>query len=164
MAVTFELAPEVEVVASELIPQYHRHLDGVRIEYVFRSKHAKKNGKLVMGTCRLVSGLNAFLASDEEELELGNLLQGDDDATPKFFVIEIAKDLWKDMSPKQRVALVDHELSHAYQEDGELSILPHDVEEFAHIVRRYGLWKGDVEAFFAAAGQHALPLEVVEGG
>jgi hypothetical protein len=37
-------------------------------------------------------------------------------------------------------------------------IAPHDVEEFAAIIRRHGLWKEDVKLFARAVRQCELPL------
>jgi hypothetical protein len=67
--------------------------------------------------------------------------------------------VWDVLPQKTKVALVDHELCHAWAEanqkeddDGEaepvkLSMRPHDLEEFSCIVRRHGLWREDVEDF-----------------
>ena len=144
----------VGTIAAPIIKAHHAHLAGERIRYVFRSEHAKDAGKAVMGKARKISGLNAFLSADEDE--------GGGD----YFVIEIAHDIWQGMSNAERKALVDHELSHCrikYSKDGEpsLYIAPHDLEEFAAIVERHGLWKRDVKDFLAAAkGQ----LRLLDGG
>jgi hypothetical protein len=47
---------------------------------------------------------------------------------------------------------VDHELTHCdVDEEGKLSLRPHDLEEFNVIVRRYGLWRAEVQLFLEAA-------------
>lgn len=155
--VTFEDAPAVRAIAQELIPKYHGHLQNVRIDYIFRSKHASSGGKLVMGRARKITGLNAFLAKRDtlvtvvaDKLELPQF--------EDFFVIEIAHDVWIGLKDAQKEALVDHELSHCYVDldEGKLVVLPHDLEEFAHIVKRHGLWQHDVEHFFRHSGQLQL--------
>jgi len=146
---TYMDAPEVKQIADELIPKYHSHLIDmdVRIDYVFCSKTPKRNGKEVWGTCRKVTNLNAHLAGQESP----------------FFVITISEPVWGVLPPDKRKALVDHELCHAESQynqkeddDGEddvikLSIRPHDVEEFACIIRRHGLWRDDVKDFVQEA-------------
>lgn len=139
-------ADDVKAIAEELIPQYHPHLADtkVRIEYVYVSKTPNKGGKDVWGSCRKVTNLNAYLAGEEES----------------FFVITISQPVWDILPEDKKVALVDHELCHAMSmfetdDDGEQliknSIVPHDVEEFAAVIKRHGLWKEDVKAFVEEA-------------
>jgi hypothetical protein len=103
-----------------------------------------------------VSGLNAHLMATvadcdrfvPEELENG------------LFVIEISLYVWNRLSPRKQVALLDHELSHCWAEEDDksgkqvLSLLPHDLEEFATIAGRHGLWSDDITTFMAAANDH----------
>lgn len=143
---SYRPASAVARIAQRLIGQYHTDLEDVRIEYVFRDEAAKKNGKLVLGTARKVTGLNAYLA------------QLDEDGWPtvddgeEFFVIEIAEDAWLRLNGHQRTALVDHELAHCTTEvnkDDELvlKMVAHDLEEFRAVVERHGLWRPDLELF-----------------
>lgn len=154
----FRAAPEVEAIANDLIPQYHQHLIdfSVKIRYVFIDKTPKTKGRETWGTCRKISGLNAFLEGDNKE--------GD-----PLFVITISEPVWDVLPQDKRIALVDHELCHAWAEakqqkndgDGDsdmetdnpvkLSIKPHDVEEFSCIIRRHGLWDDGLEEFIDAA-------------
>lgn len=145
-------APEVKQIAEDLIPKYHQHLIDfdVRIEYVFIDKTPKAKGREVWGTCRKISNLNAFLANGQ-------------DGSDPFFVITISEPVWEVLPPKSKIALVDHELCHAWAEaqqdeetDGsedvvKLSLRPHDLEEFSCVVRRHGLWRDDIQAFVDAA-------------
>lgn len=151
-AASFRKAPEVQQIAEDLIPKYHQHLIDfdVRIEYVIIDKTPKAKGREIWGTCRKVSNLNAFLANGQ-------------DGSDPFFVITISEPVWEVLPLKSKVALVDHELCHAWAEaqqdedsDGsedpvKLSLNPHDLEEFACIVRRHGLWRDDIKAFVEAA-------------
>ena len=146
-------APEVALIAKQLIEDVpeHQDLDAAHIEYVWRDQHAKEKGRAVLGKARKVSGLNGYL------------INGGD-----LFVIEIAEDTWKQLDEKQRIALVDHELCHLrvdFDDDGEpkLSLRGHDLEEFAGIVERHGLWASDVAAFGSAvAEQLVLAVEEVD--
>lgn len=151
-AAQFWNAPEIQEIAEELIPNYHSHLQDckVKIEYRFTDKVTKKGDKEVWGTCRRISGLNAHLSNSENDSE-------------PFFVITVPIDVWNVLPLNKRYALVDHELCHAWAEfqqneddDGsesliKTSIKPHDLEEFACIVRRHGLWREDIEAFVEEA-------------
>lgn len=156
----FDPAPEVKAIAESLIPKYHQHIIdfNVDVRYYFVSKTPKYKGKEVWGSCRKISNLNARLATDNPDGE-------------PFFVITISQDVWDLLPHDKRVALVDHELCHAMamvkQADDEadadvdseieqdnpvtLSVKPHDLEEFACIVRRHGLWREDIEEFVEAA-------------
>lgn len=166
MPVKFTPAPEVAAIATRLIPQHHLHLlaCGVRVTYLFRDDSPKRAGKQVLGECKKISNLNAFLArADDGETE-DDLAAGE--AGEPFFVITIARPYWEVMSPSQREALVDHELCHALAEEDDegntkLSLRAHDVEEFGEIVQRHGLWQRDVERFAATCvrAQLALPLD-----
>jgi len=142
MAQEYAPAPEVEAVAQELINNEHSHLGPVRIEYVFVSECPKVAGKIQWGRAKKVSGLNAYLAARTQQ-----------PGTPDdFFVIEIVKPVWEQLDEKSRTALVDHELTHCWVDDEDgLSIKAHDLEEFNSIVRKYGLWRADIEMFIEAA-------------
>lgn len=139
----YERATDVEAVARDLINDSHPHLGPVRIEFVFITEAPTVNGKVVWGRAKKISGLNAWLASDTQEV-----------VTPEeFFVIEIVKPIWQQLDEKSRKALTEHELMHCDVdlETGRLSIRPHDLEEFNAIVRKYGLWRDDVEIFYQVA-------------
>lgn len=165
MTVTYSLAPEVGKIARQLLTKHHdTALFNIRIDYLFRSEAATSNGRDVWGKARKVTGLNAFLATaDQAEGPI-------DDDTPEvepFFVIEIAYDIWVTLTAKQKVALVDHELSHlkvGVNDKGEivLSLQGHDVEEFADIVSRHGLWNKSVEHLAKICGDQLSLLEPEE--
>ncbi len=144
--VTYKEAPEVKKIAEELIPKYHQHIVdfNVRVDYIFQDKIQMKGDKEVWGTCRKITNLNAYLAADKQS--------GGD----PFFVITISEPIWDILPPDKRIALVDHELCHTsaeYQEKDDeepvlkLSCRPHDVEEFACIIKRYGTWRDDIQEF-----------------
>lgn len=155
---TYRPAPELAERACPIIAEHHSDLSlyGVEPLWVWRSTAAKSKGRLVLGKARKLSGLAAALLFASEHND-GDTQEGDVDEEENVdrFVIEIAEDTWLDLSSKQKDALLDHELAHLYVEEDDdgtavLSLRAHDVEEFAAIVRRRGLWKPDLESFGAA--------------
>lgn len=169
MALTWRTAPEVKSVALDLIEEHHRHLNNTKIVYAFfydakdPGKVTETNGKILYGRCVKVSGRNAFLnriggEADEEEID-DEVESGEGDDA--FFVIEISYPIWRRLTESERIALVDHELSHAWiviDDEGEerLKVLPHDLEEFNAVYKRHGAWKRDIEQFIGS-GQLVLP-------
>lgn len=151
-------APAVERIAAELIPKHHPELEGVRIDYVFRDPPATSKGKQVWGTARKITGLSANLAAPE---------QSDGRDVDDLFVIEIAETVWVMLEPSQRIALVDHELSHCtidVDEDSEtftLKTVAHDFEEFRGVIERHGLWDGSLQSFAEAARPHLTADDLV---
>lgn len=143
-----------ETIVDTLIPKYHRHLSSANIVCLARPKAAKKNGKASWAKASKESPLVQALMEDKHE--------------PVDYLIVFGKDVWDTLPPPARIALVDHELHHFLGQDdvtGEWGMEPHDIEEFAAIIKRYGPWRPDVEAFFRNAGaQLALPgLDAVDG-
>jgi hypothetical protein len=147
----YQPAPEVEEVARRLINDFHSHLATVRIDYVFTTEQLKEKGKVVWGRAKKVTGLNAWLASEDK---LRDAVEPEE-----FFVMEIHRATWLQIDEKSRRALVDHELCHFWVgENGSLSIAAHDLEEFNAVVRRYGLWRADVEFFIKSAKERERGL------
>lgn len=151
----YKLAPEVELIANKIIYDHHSHLSGARIVYVFLAEAPVVKGREAMGRARVITGINAWLSTDEIDRE--------SEPTP-YFLIEISRKHWEVLSEAQRRALVDHELSHCDvdEETSKPKILGHDVEEFSGVIRRHGLWRYDVESFVKTgmeAMQRRLPLD-----
>lgn len=131
-------APEVEKVAMELIAKYHPHLAEAKIAYVFKKDSWSKNGKWILGS--------AHKCSEKEKL-----LHGYD------FIITINRDSWMLFTEDKREAVVDHELCHCGKsEDGKYILVPHDIEDFAAVIRRHGLYKEDVKHFTQVLRQVSL--------
>ena len=61
---------------------------------------------------------------------------------------------WEHLTERQRDALITHELCHIGQrnEQGNLVMLEHDIEEFAWVVRTYGQWHSGLEFFAEQLG------------
>jgi hypothetical protein len=156
-------APEIEKIAGKLVPEHHKHLVDfdVTVVYLFTNKVPKVKGKEVWGQVHKITGRNAYLAKDNP------------DGTA-FFTITVPKDVFDVLPEDKQVALVDHYLCQCWAEVKQakaeadvsqdevddqietdnpvkLSLKPYDVEEYACIVRRHGLWREDVEALVDAA-------------
>ena len=71
------------------------------------------------------------------------------------YIMTVSLDVWNDLNPNQRTALVDHLLTRCVAvEDpktGETKykIRPPQVQEFAEIVERYGTWNDGLVEFNA---------------
>ncbi len=154
MPTTFEDAPEVEDIAGRLIRDHHAYLRQSDIRYLFRVADSwTKSGKEVYGQATVVSGAMRHIAGDADAVVLVNAR------------------IWSDLSDAQREALVDHELTHLQPRtdaDGDIQSHPdgrpilcttsHDVEEFAAVIKRHGLWRPDLER--AAAVFRAVPMDL----
>lgn len=63
-------------------------------------------------------------------------------------IVWVREAVWKMLSQHQREALLAHELSHATTNDkGELTVVRHDLEDFAWVARHYGAWTENVELY-----------------
>jgi hypothetical protein len=148
---SFSNAPEVKEIATRYINEHHSHLANVLIIYLFNAKTIIKKGKEQLGEAKLVSGLNAYLATRDME-----------ERPEQLFVMTISKSAWDLLEDNQpaREALIDHELSHMDRdlETGALSINPHDVEEFFDVVRRHGPWMRDIQNLIDAAKNARTPM------
>lgn len=148
MAIYSEAPNQVLSIAQEVIDSWHPHLKEARIGFIFRDEAAKSKGKTVFATARKPPGwLIVFEDYD--------------------FIIEIAEDIWKDLTSKRRLALIDHELCHCIYDDGKAGIMGHDFEEFTQIIERHGLWNYDLLTAgpkFMEATQLELPtIETKDG-
>jgi predicted metallopeptidase len=112
-------------------------LKSYRIKYLFCTKPRFKAGKKILGSCKLFPDKDRLFHSWDA-------------------VVTFDKDFWE-MYPDKREPLIFHELCHLEQDDdGILSIISHDIEEFTQVWKRYGDWQGDL----ARAGQEQLSLNL----
>jgi hypothetical protein len=145
---TFHEALQPAAIAAVLIESgVHEEIADASIAYVYREK-MKTRDRIVWGKASKAGGRLEFFAGYD-------------------FVMEINWQQWKGLSDMQRVALVDHELSHFGREEngkGERTwcLVSHDIEEFGGIVKRWGLWRTDLTVF-AGAVVHAHQLGLFEG-
>lgn len=142
----FEAPRPVLDLAQRIIAEYHPKLADARILFIMRSEAPVTNGKTTYGKAKKLSAeLQVHIDAD--------------------FIIWFAKDEWMGLSAKQREALMDHELSHCFWDGLTASMKPHDVEEFSHIIARYGFWWPGSKSFERAvsqAVQQPLPLPPTE--
>ena len=118
----------LEVYATVLDFSECSHLVNYKVKLVFTNKEMKSKGKRVLGKA---------MACNKRE----KFLHGHD------FVIIIDKQFWE-IHEDMREPLLMHEMLHCGQnEDESATTIPHDLEEFGAVVRRYGLWRTDVKHF-----------------
>jgi len=152
----FDCAEEVQEIAQEIIPRYHSGLVSCNIGYLFKNKEISKNGKLVIGTAEKCGAKTKAVSVYQAE-----------NAEPFDFILTFAYPTWKNLSLKQKHAVVDHELAHCFVDtddttgDTKTKILSHDIEEFTAIVQRHGFWQADLEIFgqIAASTREAEEAE-----
>ncbi len=149
-------APEVQAIARELIPQYHKHLTQAVIAYVFTNQTRHKHGAIVLGTAQKLGVLDRYLSTVTPNALPAAI-------APIDFVIIIGQTEWQELTAAQRKALVDHELCHCTRADDDEEGVPkwgiraHSVEAFTEEVQRHGLWKPDVLEFGQVIRQLELP-------
>jgi hypothetical protein len=143
---------ELAGIAQPIVEQYHAHLLGLPIRWVWQSEHRRARGRIVWADASVITGQWADLTLTPDEVEMLNVYGVEKRA---LFLIRVAADIWHGLSAAERAALVDHELMHCAVEEREtglqLVLRGHDVEEFEDIVRRHGLWTDDLVTFGAAA-------------
>ena len=136
--------PAWELLSKAML--WHDELDAAKIALAWRFRFkADKDGRLVIGKCVKIT---------EREKEFH-----DND-----FVILLNAEVWNEFSDAQRLALLDHELSHAaaalendtaeHKEDERgrklWRVRKHDIEEFRGVIERHGCYKADLEEFARA--------------
>lgn len=125
--------------------KWHKELRGAKITLAWRKEiKPDKDAHIVLGRCVKTSDLQKEYAEFD-------------------FIIVLNREFWQDFTEQQRLALMDHELSHAASsedEDGEQKedergrkvwrLRKHDIEEFSDVIERHGLYKKDLERFAEA--------------
>lgn len=124
-------APQVVVsLMRKVIDEHHDHLQHAIIGVIFRDTPAKSKGKTVLAKAKTIPAwLRAY--SYFENMD---------------FLIEIAEEIWRDLSRDQQEALIDHELCHCKidMENERPFIVGHDIEEFKEVIDRHGFWNSDL--------------------
>lgn len=112
-----------------------------RVEVVWRKSAGKSAGAVVLGTCKPIG-------KRERQTYRG-------EGPSPWWRLTLALDVWILLTTEERWRLVHHELMHAtVKEDAEGAIVgpsgrPHDIEDFAATVARYGLGS-ELQARFVA--------------
>lgn len=135
------VTPDVIQRANRIIAKHIPFLAECAIIFIFQDEASEKDGKVVLGTAQKIS----------DKMRAAGL-HGD-------FIITLAKDQWVLGDDIQKDATVHHELLHCRYQEGDLSIRPHDFEEFAEIVRLYGLWRMDLR-MAAHAWESAIQMRM----
>jgi len=123
----FDSFDQAGEIASRLIPKFHPHLVDAEIRYICRNRAAKRSGANVPGNVYKMSGKYRFLIGVD-------------------FVLEIALEVWNNLAPNQRTALVDHLLTRCEGvEDEETGaykwrVIPPVIQEFPEVAERNGQW------------------------
>lgn len=137
------IAPQqIKAMAEEIRAEHHSdRLAAADIVYVVVPGDRKAKGKTVLGAAKKLGKIDRLLSKVD-------------------FIIQLPWGAWQRMSDDQRVAVLDHELSHCGSKlkgDGTVTwvVLPHDVEEFSAVLERHGIYKGDLTEFCTVAG-HAV--------
>jgi hypothetical protein len=139
--VTYATADQAVAIAGVLIGVLHQHLSSARMAFLFK-KSMVRGEKVRLAHVGKASAKLAYLADLD-------------------FVIDLNWTAWSQLTDEQRVALVDHELCHCGvdPDTSKWVMLEHDVEEFGQIVRRWGFWQPDLQAF---AGDVRAQLDLLE--
>ncbi|MBX3288437.1 MAG: hypothetical protein KF855_03735 [Acidobacteria bacterium] len=149
MGKEYSSAPEIEQIAERLIEHFKPDLEGFDITYIFCSENPKKAGREVTALARKVIGLNAWLAGFPDG----------------FFVMEVGLPAWAELTPEQKIAVVHHELCHfGVDDEGFLTLIPHDIEEFNEIARTHGAYHDGLVSFGHALqhGNESSRSEILE--
>jgi putative metallopeptidase len=134
----FHTAEQPAAIAKPLIGAVHAHLKPAHIAYLFK-EDMKRRDRLLLGKAAKASGVLAFLAGFD-------------------FVLVFNWEAWAQLTPPQRIALVDHELAHCEKAEAGWVMVGHDVEEFRSIVGRWGLWTPDLREFHTTASHAQTDL------
>jgi hypothetical protein len=122
MAVYSEAPPQIVEIARRLINEHHKDLEEMDIGFLVRDVNGSRRGMPVLSNSQITpQNLRTFIDFD--------------------FIIWISEEAWSAYGEEQRIALIDHELSHCTTDDnGAPALRGHDIEEFSIIISRYGLW------------------------
>lgn len=116
-------------IAGNLISKFHHELANANFKFLCRNKAAKAGGEKIPGSIKKATPMDKHICGGE-----------------CHYIMTIALDVWNDLSPIQRTALVDHLLTRCVAvedpKSGEMKykLRPPQVQEFPEIAERYGTW------------------------
>jgi hypothetical protein len=136
----------------------HAHLQAANIGYVFRDDELTRQGRVIAAECILVERI---LQSEKRYSRIVKwaflrILRTAD--LPDFLIL-IDRNIWAGLDENEKLALIDHELSHAwfatvdgdgvtqkFHSDGSpwWAIRGHDFEDFHDVIKRNGLWNEEL--------------------
>jgi len=126
----------VKEIVHKLIPKHYTELISAHILCLCRNRASKAAGNPIPGQIRKANPTERHLAQKA----------GDEGAD---YVLTVALDVWNDLQPNQRIALVDHLLARcvAVEDDAgdfKYRLRPPQVQEFPEIAARHGKWNDDL--------------------
>ena len=107
-----------------------------------------------------------FLESDQEKKSNGRVVYGECEKVPDKYQWAIQADFTitfytenvSGFSERQKRILMEHELRHIGGRDGRLFVNPHDIEDFAVILKNYGMnWTTPENEPVSASGEEQKP-------
>lgn len=130
----------LERVLDKLVELFYPEWQGLDFIVIYRSREFNASPRTIARIEKL-SGMKAWLfrQADGEQLPL--------------FLIQVVEFMFDVQDVNQKIAILDHELSHVEFSDttGEPTLQDkHDVEENAVIVRRHGLYHEGLQIFYEA--------------
>lgn len=149
-----EIGLHMYAMLDDLVTKHHEELRDARIAIAWNvAWKADVDGRVKLGMAKKASDLDRELA-------------------PFDVVILLRRSWWRDpeVTFAQRVALLDHELTHVTLKLDPQTLEPvedergrkvyrirkHDLEEFTEVVARHGMWTTDLERMAAAMRKQAL--------
>lgn len=144
----YDASEDLESLARDIIQEHHSHLVEANIKYLFRTGNWEVKKRDTWGQAKKVG----------KEV---NFLTGHD------FIVTIHRDVWEQLSPDHKRALLDHELQHCSAGTDDAGnkvwyIQGHDVEDFHAIIRRHGFWSPALRKMEGLLNQTELDLEPEE--
>lgn len=118
-----------KTIAAVLLDPFHTLVNNRRFAYLW-VENLVSGGETKLATATRASNIIRHIAQVD-------------------FILKFNWTAWQRLTGFQRAALVDHELQHCSfdLEANKAVIVPHDIEEFGAIVRRWGLWRPDLVRF-----------------
>jgi hypothetical protein len=142
---------DAEGLGKDLIAKYHQHLEEAKISYLFTDAQMKLCGQPGLAKARRANDLLKYISG-----------------TDIFLLFQDQQ--WSGLTPAQRTALVDQELSRcvAHVEEGEdpsWKVVPVSWESLLAVIGRHGFWCQPIKDFAAGiATQMDLWTEGQGGG
>jgi hypothetical protein len=123
----------VQEIVRNLLPKYYHELVNAHILCLCRNRASKAAGIPIPGMIRKANPTECHLAQKSGH-------EGAD------YILTVALDVWNDLQPHQRIALVDHLLARCVAVEDETTgeykyrLRPPQVQEFPEIAARNGKW------------------------
>ena len=116
-------------IAKVLIPAVHDHLTNASFVFLFREEIKSRDRTRLAKTKKAPAEMKYVTGHD--------------------FIMTINWTAWRELTATQRLALIDQQLAFCERDldSGNYFIQESDVSEFYSVVRRWGLWRPDLQTF-----------------